>query len=423
MSRKEGGHGLKYFSKRYIEKHEIDFLKKSRRRFVRNKVVNHNGNFVEHLSTERLMSVVPKDDEILRMIEEYLEPALNDTWFDDKWRPKNYDFDSLPRKLRSYIKSVDMVMFHVSYVEALEGAPIDEYNRRLDKLEKTNPDFTDDDFIDHVLFGKSIPSTIGRKAKESARRAYKQVNGILKANINKFSHFVTLTFAPEKNKLRHKQLNADRQDGEYNIEFDYVDGNDFEIAKKKFSQYVNDFSKKLRKQGIEFEYLAVWELQKNGAYHFHLLTTHIPKMEQYKVPSWLDYDHREDKFERGYGLIYWDYGKSDVQEIKNHAQISTYVSKYILKSFYNVSEETYDTYLGKKKYFASRGLVRPVETYLEDGEVHKALEEFDLDDIEPFEKKYTNPYNDGLITNKIYTLLKEKSPISQRPNELPGATG
>lgn len=400
---------MKYFSKRFIEKEDIEILKKTRRRFVRNKIINHNGNFVEHLNTERYFAVVPEDDEILKLIEEYLEPALDDTWFDEKWRPKNYDYSKLPSKLKSYMYAMDSLFFHNHYTEVSEGVSVQEYNRILARIESTMPEYTQGDIDDYLMLGKPIPTPLGKKARDSARRAYKTVNGILKANINKFSHFVTLTFAPGGNMSKHLQLNENRLSGEYDIKFDYVDGMDFEIAKKKFTQSMNDFSKKLKKQGIEFEYLAVWELQKNGAYHFHLLTTRIPNLEQYKVPSWLDYDHREDKFERGYGLMYWKYGKSDVQEIKNHAQISTYVSKYILKSFHNVQEDTYEQYIGKKKYFASRGLIRPIEAYLDDGEVENAMKEFDLTEIEPYEKKYINPYNDGLITNKIYTLIKEKN--------------
>lgn len=414
---------LKYFSERFIRKEDIDILKKTRRKYVRHKVINHNGNFVEHLTTEKLMGVVDRDDEIYKMIKEHLEPALEDVWFDEKWRPKNYSYRSLPRELRSHIFAVDQMMYDVAYKEHANGIGADEYNRRVDKLRMLIPDHTDDDFVDYVLLGKTIPTPLGKKAKDSARRAYKTVNGLFKANINRFTHFVTLTFAPEKNREKHLRLNSERKPGEYDFKVDYVDAYDFDTAKKKFTQRMNNFGKKINAKGFDFEYLAVWELQRNGAYHFHMATTPIPLDEQYKIPSWLDYDHRDDKFEKGYGLKYWKHGKSDVQEIRSQAEMSTYLSKYILKSFRNVTDESYEQYLNKRKYFPSKGLIWPEEKYLDDIDVDETLNEFDLDGVVPYEKNYKNTYNDGLITNKIYTLIKEKSPLGVNLNELPAPTG
>lgn len=400
---------MKILSERFIKKEDIQFLKKGRRHRVRNRIIDYNGNFIEHMSAEKMISIVPRDDEILKLIDEHLVPALICNWPDEKWRPCNYDFSALPRKLKRYMKEMDEILYNVRYKEFSRGVHLDDYDSRITRLELLIPDYTDEQFKDFVLLGKPLPTPLRKKAKDSARRAYKEVNGLLKANVNKFTHFVTLTFAPETNRDKHLALNRNRSSGEYNLEFEYVEGSDFEIAKKRFSVSMDNFARKLRKAGYEFEYLAVWELQGNGAYHFHLLTTAIPNSEHYKVPSWLDYDHRTDNFERGYGLKFWNYGKSDIQNISNHARISTYVSKYILKSFYNVQEHTYDQYTGKRKYFPSRGLVRPLQRYLDDDEVEKTLAEFDLDNIEPFEKQYFNAYNDGLIKNNLYTLIKEKA--------------
>lgn len=402
---------LRYFSKRFIKWEDIDILKQGRKKQVQNKIINHGGNFIEVTKMEKAMSVVDRDDPILILIEKHLVAAMSDVWFDDHWRPKNYEFDTLPSKLKKYMKQIDELAFDRSYRSG--KVPKEVYDRRVDKLLKVMPEYTDDEFMDYVLLGKPIPNTIYRNAKESARRAYKKVNGILKTNINKFEMFVTLTFAPEENKEKHLKLNGERREGEIDIKFDYVEGKDFEKVKIKFSQKMNDFSKKIKAMGYDFQYLAVWELQRNGAYHFHLLTTRIPKTELYKVPSWLDYDHKKDTFDKGYGLMYWNYGKSDVQEIKNHAQISTYISKYILKSFYNLdSLDACELYKGQKKYFATRGLDRSEEEYLESSEVNNILKEFDLIEDEPYEREYINPYNNGIIKNNIYTLIdkKKKSP-------------
>jgi hypothetical protein len=372
--------------------------------------VNHNGNFLEHIKMQKYITVsADEDDEIINLIELHLDTAVNDIWFDEQWRPKNYDFELLPKKLKKYMHEWDMTFYNLYAHRVMNKPKAEDYNRRIERLEKAMPEYTDDDFEAHVLIGRPIPSTIGKKAKESARRAYRMVNALLKSNVNRFTHFVTFTFAPERNKEKHIEKNNARLKHEIDLKFDYVNVTDFDIAKEKFSQQMKYLAKTLREQNIEFEYLAVWEIQKNGAYHFHLLTTEIPESELYKVPNWLDYDHKEDKFLKGYGLLKWNYGKSDIQKIKNHAEISTYVSKYILKGFYNVQEENYDMYKGQKKYFASRGLSRSDNQYFKDDQVENELLKFDLSDINPYEKGYTNPYNKSLIVDKIYTLLDKKN--------------
>ncbi|MNJ67030.1 hypothetical protein D3C77_631630 [compost metagenome] len=97
-------------------------------------------------------------------------------------------------------------------------------------------------------------------------------------------------------------------------------------------------------------------------------------------------------------MFNWQFGKSDCQPIKNKARLTTYVSKYIIKSFQNVKEETYEDYLNKKKYFVTSGLKRPDISY----DINTIP---NLEEIEPFVKEYMNPYNEGVITKKQYTLV------------------
>lgn len=404
---------MKYLSKRYLSWSDFEYLREGRKRYIYKKIINHNDNFVETMDYQIPMSIMPGpgEDEILDLLDGELEPRLRDPWFiftdDGRALPWNYDYDKLSPKLKSYLWQMDALLFERAY---RSGRTDDFYDRRIDRLEKVLPEYTDADFERYVIVGEPIPTPEAKKAKDSARRAYKAVNGIIKSNINRFSHFVTLTFAPESNRQRHMDLNRNRKEGEVDLCFEYVNGADFDIAKQAFSQFVKNFTqRKMRSKGYDFQYIAVWELQRNRQYHFHLLTTGIPDQEMYKVPSWLDYDHKEDRYEKGYGLNDWIYGKSDVQLISNRARLTTYVSKYILKSFYVLNDTEYEKYKGQKKYFCSRGLDRPSEDYYEsDAAAKKALEEFDLNEISPYEKKYKNPYNDGEIKNNIYTLIDKK---------------
>lgn len=406
---------MKYFSKRFLTKYDVDLLKRMRRKYVTTKYLNHNENFIEFVQMDKAIGINDQEDEILQLIKEHLEPALKNptvTW-DFKW--KNYDYDDLPSKLKSYIYQMDSLAYELWYQDKVRSIDECGYDRKLEKLEKMIPEYTDDQFIDHVLLGKPIPSSLGRKARESSRRSYKTVKEILKCNIGELTHFLTFTFAPEKNKDKHLELNRIRHPDEEDIQFTYVDALDFEKAKEAYSKTILELSRRLKNKGINFMYLTVWELQENGNYHFHTLCNFITDEEQYSVPKWLDTTHGMQVM--GKGLRLWIYGKSDIQEIKSYAQMTTYISKYILKSFFLVNPETYETYLNKKKYFCSRGLKRPEIKYIEEKDMDVVLRQFD-ELSEAFVKEYENPYNEAKITNTIYTLIKEKNPSSEMDNEL-----
>lgn len=398
---------LRYFSRSVITREHIENLKNSLKKNKKNKIINYNDNFIEHTVMEKGIRLLDKEDEIFLLIKEYLEPWLDDWYVMQKQielgRWQAYDFYKLPRKLQSYMLSVD-TMLHANWWRNVGySTSIEEYDRREQQLKSLIPEYTQDDYDRYVLLGHRIPDTDGKKARAAARRAYKVLNEIIKCNIDKFEQFVTFTVAPEKNKKKHLDLNASRAPGEKDIKLTYIDGTDFEAVKKKYIRVMTTLGQKLKRKGIPFEYITVWEIQTNGNYHFHILCSRIPKEELYDVPEWLDIKHDDVNKERafGQGLSIWKYGKSDVQEIKDKSRLTTYVSKYIMKSFQNVRVDQYQEYLQKKKYFPSKGLVRPEIEYFGDDEEL----DLDVDDLEPFVKKYTNPYNDGLITKKLYSKI------------------
>lgn len=398
---------MNYFNRNVITREQIDGLKGTLKKYIKNKIINYKNNYIDHSVIEKGMLVVDREDEIFQLIEQHLEPWLDDWWILQKQISEGawvaYDFYKLPCNLRKYMYKVDSMLAGRWYSSIRYKASVDDYERKEQALKAVIPDFTQEEYDKYVLLGHSVPNTLGKKARDSARRSYKTVNEIIKCNMDKFEHFVTFTIASESKKNRHIQLNNLRSPDELSIEFEYINGQDFEEVKKQYSKIMNTLGTKLKRKGIPFEYIAVWEIQTNGNYHFHILCTRIPEEELYNVPEWLDMNHLEKKRYFGKGLSNWTFGKSDVQEIKDKSRLTTYVSKYIIKSFQNVREETYTEYLNKKKYFASKGLERPtVSYYAED-------EDLDLDDllvgIEPYVKVYINPYNNGLITKNHYTLV------------------
>lgn len=398
---------MKYFAHDRITIQQVNELKRLRRKNKKNKIIKYGNNFLETVYHEKGISVYDDEDEILQLIQEYLEPWAVDPGtrsldlFLAGKPPEElyYNYRKLPYKLRQYMYSVDSLLFDQWYYRARLRPNFDRYDAALEKLENQLPDYNDDDFIAHVLCGKSYDTPVAKKARDSARQAYKTVSGILKTNIQLFTRFVTLTFAPEKNRFEHLSKNENRSPGEQDLRFKYAEATDFQQAKDMYSNFRKNLQQTLFRRGIDFKFLTVWELQKNGNYHFHMLTSDIPDDLLYDVPGWLDVTYGKRQF--GKGALLWNYGKSDVQHIKNYQSMSTYVSKYILKSFYNLEDDKYEQYLNKKKYFVSKGLDRPEEIYKE-----QESKEENAETVTPYIKTYHNPYNGGVIKKSIYTLIK-----------------
>lgn len=397
----------------------IKLLRDSRKIYAKDKIVKHGDNFVEVVNFEKRVKVYPENDELLDMINniERFDASWNLVVHQDWEEYRNYRYEDLPRKLKTYISKMDHYYFAVWYSKLTTNS-MDRYERAEQRLLDLQGEISDEAFLNHVVLGKPIPNTLGKKAKDSARRSYKMVNQYIKTNIHRFTNFLTFTFAQKENKSKYVEFNRNRLPGEVNLDFDYVDGKDFELAKKTLTRMMNNFKKKLNRRGMEFYYITVWELQKNGNYHFHVLCSDLPDDEKYEVPKWLDYNFVTKKFNNGHGLFQWKFGKSDVQRIKSPEKVTTYVSKYIIKSFLNVDETSYLEYLNKKKYFVSQNLDKPEVIYF-DNDTHfdKHIDSLMLEGIDPYEKNYKNPYNDGLIKNKLYTKIKKnESSLEEDPS-------
>lgn len=380
---------------------------------------------------EKAIRVKPKDDPVLMLMQEILIPLIGSS---------DFQYKNLPSAIKKEMFKLDSLYFEQWVNKKKKQADVDYYDDREKKLSVVIPNYTPEEYEKYVLLSHPIPSTLGRRAKESARRAYKTINGLLKSNIHLFKTFITLTIAPIEQKDKHIEFNQNRGIYDKGIEFEYIDRFDFEVVKECYTDMIRLLKKRLKKRGIPFEYIAVWELQNSGAYHIHMLSTEIPNDEKYKIPEWLDYDHRKKKQNNGSGLNAWTFGKSDVQRVTDLARLSTYVSKYIIKSFMNVNQESYEQYLNKKKYFRSYGLENTIEEYITDNDFEDIINENKVccndqkltlteeiirgkkDQIiaiiersncencsqtkSAYVKKYNNPYNQSEIEKRTYTLIE-----------------
>jgi hypothetical protein len=153
---------------------------------------------------------------------------------------------------------------------------------------------------------------------DNALRSKITFQRLVKTNALIFLSFITLTFAKNITSIdeANKQLNIWRT-----------------RAKKIFPN---------------LQYICVPEYQKRGAVHYHLITN---------IPINSVLVTRQKGKKKQYDVKYWNSGFSSVFEIKN-INIVTYMSKYMTKDINN-------RLFGRKKYFYSKGLDIPKETFID----------------------------------------------------------
>ena len=138
------------------------------------------------------------------------------------------------------------------------------------------------------------------------------------ARNNHFDKFWTLTFDPKK--------------------FGSSDNLRFEEMQR--------FLKRMTRKYGKFNYLAVPERHKSGAIHWHMMTG-------YFEPKLIDSGKRY-KEKTIFNCPEWEFGFTNVQNVRSQKKISNYVSKYITKDLMESPARR-----NKKKYWASRSLELP----------------------------------------------------------------
>lgn len=257
--------------------------------------------------------------------------------------------------------------------------------------------YVTNDAIDYFINKlNAIPLTTQDKMKSSINRTYTKFKDYALCNASKFKYFVTLTFADINEKDKYQRLN-DNTD-EYKISFNYIsDATNYDECVKCMTKFLHTLKIYLKRNNLDFYYLGVPEYHKNGNIHYHFLMSDIPNKYIVKCPTWLDMDYQTHKFNNSSMLTLWNYGKSDIEVIKDKARVSTYISKYMIKSLYELDENEYLNRLNKKRYYNSNNLDKPVVT-LNDTIVPDYVSSYE------FVKK--SSYNDILISKTLYQLNK-----------------
>jgi len=142
-------------------------------------------------------------------------------------------------------------------------------------------------------------------------RARRDLRRLVNSNINKYdieSKFVTLTFSAHVTT--------------------------FEVANYEFKKFRQRLEYEL---GFKLKYVVVPEFTKIGRIHFHLVMFNIPFIRNSKLQG------------------IWSNGFIKINKIDSVNNVGAYVCKYITKANTDVRLQ------GKKCYFSSRGLYKPIE--------------------------------------------------------------
>ena len=214
------------------------------------------------------------------------------------------------------------------------------------KTDKQETDLTEKDLKTRTLESR----------KKSNIRARNNIRRLANANFNHDIKFLTLTY---KENMQ-----------------------DMDKANNTFKKFIQ----KLRyRQDNGFKYIAVVEFQKRGAIHYHILLTGFKYMP-----------HKEL-------LELWKVGSVDIRavtdkglQLEDVTNIGAYIVKYMTKESANPNLE------GKKAYFTSRNLVRPIVVRGD-----KALNIIESLNLKTRKHQYSNAYDTeylGLCTYTEYNL-------------------
>ena len=160
--------------------------------------------------------------------------------------------------------------------------------------------------------------------KQVLQRAKKNLRRLINANVGQWGNdvttkFVTLTFADNIQDIK-----------EANYEF------------KKFIKRLNYYCFGTKKTNLK--YTCVIEFQKRGSIHYHIIIYNMPYVKANDISN------------------VWGNGFIKINKIDDVNNVGAYVSEYLGQSEKGQGHDLEDDRLqGKKSYFSSRGIFKPVE--------------------------------------------------------------
>jgi hypothetical protein len=186
------------------------------------------------------------------------------------------------------------------------------------------------------------------RAKSSINRTRTEIRRLINSNFE-LNKFLTLTFAENITDL------------------------------KTANNIFNKFIKRLAYQYPDLKYVAVFEFQKRGAVHYHLLCN-LPYVDSKELASIWNYR--------------WHVGFIKIKRTNDVNNLGAYMSKYLGKE---IDERTFR----KKKFFRSQNLKEPIELVLY--KASKFIEKYLSNSVPTYEKIFNSEWT-GEIKYSAYTL-------------------
>lgn len=163
---------------------------------------------------------------------------------------------------------------------------------------------------------------------------------------------------------------------------------DIEKANKIFNLFIKNLNYRLKKAGKPaIKYLVVIEFQKRGAIHYHALT----KMSYTRVEIIRECWRKASK---EYG------GNIDIKRVDRVDNVGAYISKYMSKNNEDLRLS------GKKQYWSSRGLKKPIELIGDQAE--KMIEKLELKTKKiAYASSWRDEFTGGEVQYKQYNLRRQ----------------
>lgn len=286
--------------------------------------------------------------------------------------------------------------YYVEPKNKREKTPADSIKEIIEDFKKAlkHPSLYHKIKIKHLTLKRIIEEKKKERFIKSSIRARQNIFDLISSNVDKHldyegkkqtTKFLTLTFQENISDIT-----------EANQEF------------TKFLKRLSYHAYKTRKNVIK--YIAVPELQKRGAWHFHIVLFNV------KYIRWAEL------------MEIWGHGGVYINALKkgmDGTEIAKYITKYITKALKmetkaeNLSNyETYKKYglTNKKRYYRSRGLYKPFKRKVElTSEEINFIKEILLENTEDeiYYKEYENEYR-GKI--KILSVVFNKEKIKEIKN-------
>jgi len=212
---------------------------------------------------------------------------------------------------------------------------------------------------------KGFKSNTDTDSRErSLRRAKANLRRLINANVGQYGReftakFLTLTF--RENVQNIKQANYE------------------------FSKFIKRLNYRLYgTKKVNLKYTTVIEFQKRGAIHYHTIIYNMPYLKADELSN------------------IWGNGFIKINNIDNIDNVGAYVGEYLGKAEQGKDIED-DRLRGKKTYFSSRGLFKPLE--ITDKKIVEQVADALLDRKPTYLATYENEYL-GIVTYKQYNIKK-----------------